>query len=85
MLSAAVLCWAPDHLLLVCDGGVQVAAQGEMAQRIDENVEETLGNVDNAKQQLLRYLNNMNSNRWLTAKILAVLIVFVVIFVVFIA
>jgi syntaxin 5 len=70
-----------------CSYGVllQVAAQGEMAQRIDENVEETMGNVDNAKQQLLRYLNNMNSNRWLTAKILAVLIVFVVIFVVFIA
>jgi superoxide dismutase len=46
-----------------------VAAQGEMTQRIDENVEETLGNVDNAKAQLMKYLNNISSNRWLMMKV----------------
>jgi hypothetical protein len=46
-----------------------VAAQGEMTQRIDENVEETLGNVDNAKAQLMKYLNNISGNRWLLMKV----------------
>jgi syntaxin 5 len=46
-----------------------VAAQGEMTQRIDENVEETLGNVDNAKAQLMKYLNNISGNRWLMMKV----------------
>jgi syntaxin 5 len=49
-----------------------VAAQGEMTQRIDENVEETLGNVDNAKAQLMKYLNNISGNRWLMMKVGAV-------------
>eukprot|EP00775_Hariotina_reticulata_P005754 gene5754-5994_t len=62
-----------------------VAAQGEMAQRIDENVEETLGNVDNAKAQLMKYLNNISSNRWLMMKVFAVLLVFLVIFIAFVA
>lgn len=62
-----------------------VAAQGEMAQRIDENVEETMGNVDNAKAQLLKYLNNISNNRWLMLKVFFVLLVFLVVFIVFIA
>lgn len=59
--------------------------QGEMAIRIDENVDETVSNVDAAQAQLLRYLNTISSNRWLFMKIFAVLVVFLVIFVVFIA
>lgn len=62
-----------------------VAAQGEMTQRIDENIEETLGNVDNAKAQLMKYLNNISGNRWLMMKVFMVLLVFLVIFIVFIA
>ena len=62
-----------------------VAEQGEMAQRIDENVEDTLANVDAGQGQLLKYLNTISSNRWLVMKVLAVLMAFMMFFVVFIA
>lgn len=61
-----------------------VAQQGEMAQRIDENVDDTLRHVDDAKAQLLRYLNNISSNRWLILKVFGVLVVFLMLFIVFI-
>ena len=64
---------------------MQVAQQGEMTERIDANIEETLGNVDNAKQQLLKYLNNISNNRWLMLKVFFVLLMFLVVFIVFIA
>eukprot|EP00241_Pyramimonas_parkeae_P012485 CAMPEP_0114249646 /NCGR_PEP_ID=MMETSP0058-20121206/14261_1 /TAXON_ID=36894 /ORGANISM="Pyramimonas parkeae, CCMP726" /LENGTH=298 /DNA_ID=CAMNT_0001363221 /DNA_START=187 /DNA_END=1080 /DNA_ORIENTATION=- len=41
-----------------------VAEQGEMAIRIDENLDETLSNVDLAQTHLLKYLNRISSNRW---------------------
>lgn len=63
----------------------QVQEQGELAIRIDENVDETLANVDSAQAQLLKYLNSISSNRWLVMKIFMVLLVFLIIFVVFIA
>eukprot|EP00238_Polyblepharides_amylifera_P007615 CAMPEP_0196593224 /NCGR_PEP_ID=MMETSP1081-20130531/75080_1 /TAXON_ID=36882 /ORGANISM="Pyramimonas amylifera, Strain CCMP720" /LENGTH=143 /DNA_ID=CAMNT_0041917147 /DNA_START=27 /DNA_END=458 /DNA_ORIENTATION=- len=62
-----------------------VAEQGEMAIRIDENIDETLSNVDMAQTHLLKYLNRISSNRWLILKIFAVLMVFLVIFVIFVA
>lgn len=55
-----------------------------MAVRIDENIEETLQNVEGAQAHLLKYLNTISSNRWLIMKIFAVLMVFLVFFVVFI-
>eukprot|EP00873_Tetraselmis_striata_P038284 jgi/Tetstr1/458548/TSEL_044951.t1 len=61
-----------------------VQEQGEMAVRIDENVEDTLQNVDGAQAHLLKYLNSISSNRWLIMKIFAVLMIFMVFFVVFI-
>ena len=62
-----------------------VAEQGEMAVRIDENVEQSVANVDAAQTQLLKYLNSISSNRWLIMKIFGVLISFLVFFIVFIA
>lgn len=62
-----------------------VEEQGELAIRIDENVDETLSNVDSAQDQLLKYLNSVSSNRWLIMKIFFVLMVFLVVFVVFVA
>ena len=64
---------------------MQVEEQGELAIRIDENVDETLANVDSAQTQLLKYLNSISSNRWLIMKIFFVLMVFMIIFVVFVA
>lgn len=62
-----------------------VHAQGEMTQRIDENVEEALGNVDAAKQQLMRYLATISTNRWLVMKVFGVLLAFILFFVLFVA
>lgn len=59
--------------------------QGEMAIRIDENVDDTLANVDSAQAQLLKYLNSISSNRWLIMKVFFVLMLFLIIFVVFLA
>lgn len=64
---------------------LQVAEQGEMAVRIDENIDETLTNVGSAQTQLLKYLNSISSNRWLIMKVFFVLMIFLVVFVVFIA
>ncbi|KAG0619747.1 hypothetical protein M758_4G161900 [Ceratodon purpureus] len=62
-----------------------VAQQGEVAIRIDENMDESLTNVEGAQTQLLKYLNSISSNRWLILKIFMVLITFLLIFVVFVA
>lgn len=61
-----------------------IAEQGELAIRIDENIEDTLSNVTGAQAQLLKYLNSISSNRWLIMKVFMVLMVFLVLFVVFI-
>ncbi len=66
-------------------GHLQVQEQGEMAMRIDENVDDALANVDAGQAQLLKYLNTISSNRWLIMKVFFVLMVFLVFFLVFIA
>lgn len=62
-----------------------VSQQGELAIRIDDNMEESLSNVEGARSALLRNLNQISSNRWLLIKIFAVLIVFLMVFLVFVA
>ncbi|KAL7108809.1 hypothetical protein ACP275_06G136600 [Erythranthe tilingii] len=61
-----------------------VAHQGELAIRIDDNMDESLANVEGANNALLKYLNRISSNRWLMIKLFLVLILFMVIFIVFI-
>lgn len=62
-----------------------VAHQGELAIRIDDNMDDTLANVEGAQGALLKHLSHISSNRWLIIKILFVLIVFMLIFIVFVA
>ncbi|XP_065850471.1 syntaxin-32 [Euphorbia lathyris] len=62
-----------------------VSQQGELAIRIDENMDESLANVEGAQNQLVRYMNSISSNRWLMIKIFFVLIVFLMIFLFFVA
>ncbi|KAL6501941.1 Syntaxin-32 [Orobanche gracilis] len=62
-----------------------VSQQGEIAIRIDENMDDTLSNVEGAQGALLRYLNSISSNRWLMIKIFFVLIFFLMIFLFFVA
>ncbi|KAF3662547.1 Syntaxin-32 [Capsicum annuum] len=62
-----------------------VSQQGEVAIRIDENMDDTLANVEGAQGALLKYLNSISSNRWLMIKIFFVLIFFLMIFLFFVA
>ncbi|KAK9159030.1 hypothetical protein Scep_005604 [Stephania cephalantha] len=62
-----------------------VAQQGELAIRIDDNMEESLANVEGARSALLKHLHQISSNRWLLIKIFIVLIFFMMIFVIFVA
>ncbi|XP_020244143.1 syntaxin-32-like [Asparagus officinalis] len=62
-----------------------VSQQGEIAIRIDENMDDTLANVEGAQGQLLKYLNSISSNRWLMIKIFFVLMVFLMVFLFFVA
>lgn len=62
-----------------------IREQGEQIERIDANVEEVTINVDAAHSELVRYLQNVSSNRWLMLKIFGVLIFFFLFFVIFMA
>ncbi|CAA2960745.1 syntaxin-32-like [Olea europaea subsp. europaea] len=62
-----------------------VSQQGEIAIRIDENMDDTLSNVEGAQGALLKYLNSISSNRWLMIKIFFVLVFFLMIFLFFVA
>jgi t-SNARE complex subunit (syntaxin) len=53
--------------------------------RIDENMDDTLSNVEGAQGQLHKYLTRISSNRWLIIKIFIVLLVLLLIFIVFVA
>lgn len=53
--------------------------------RIDENMDDTLSNVEGAQGALLKYLNSISSNRWLMIKIFFVLIFFLMVFLFFVA
>jgi len=64
---------------------VMVTAQEEMIQRIDHDVDDTLSNVEQGQDQLLKYFHHISSNRWLIIKVFLILIFFVVFFVVFLA
>lgn len=48
-------------------------------------MEESMVNVEGAQGQLLKYLTGISSNRWLMVKIFMVLVIFLLVFVVFIA
>ncbi|XWS74830.1 hypothetical protein CRYUN_Cryun01aG0031500 [Craigia yunnanensis] len=62
-----------------------VAQQGELAIRIDEDMDQSLANVEGARSALLRHLNQISSNRWLLIKIFAAIIFFLVVFIFFVA
>lgn len=62
-----------------------VKEQEEMVQRIDSNVDDATVNIESAHSEILKYFQSVTSNRWLMIKIFAVLIVFFIIFIVFMA
>ena len=54
-----------------------VAEQGEVVERIDANVEDTLHNVHGAREQLLQYFESLRTSRGLILKLSGVMIVFI--------
>lgn len=62
-----------------------VQEQGEMAVRIDENVDDTLTNVEAGQAQLLKYLNTISSNRWLLLKVFGIIMAAIMFFLLFVA
>jgi syntaxin 5 len=56
-----------------------VSEQGEMVERIDANVEETVANMDAGHSQLMVYYNSISGNRALILKVFGVLLAFLVI------
>jgi syntaxin 5 len=62
-----------------------VHEQGEMAVRIDENVDDTLANVEAGQAQLLKYLGTISSNRWLMLKVFGIIMMAMMFFLLFVA
>lgn len=62
-----------------------VAQQGELAIRIDDNIDESLTNVEGAQGALLKHLNRISSNMSLMIKIFLVVILFLCVFIFFLA
>lgn len=62
-----------------------VKEQEEIVHRIDSNTDDAVMNVEAAHSEILKYFQSVTSNRWLMIKIFAVLILFFIIFVVFMA
>ncbi|TYZ63438.1 hypothetical protein PybrP1_007297 [[Pythium] brassicae (nom. inval.)] len=59
--------------------------QEDLVRRIDDNVDDTLANVSAGENELLKYLSSLSNNRMLALKVSAILFVFLVFFMFFLA
>lgn len=57
-----------------------VTHQGEIIQRIDQNLDEMQSNVRRGQKQLERFLRNLSSRQWWMIKIFAFIISFIIIY-----
>ncbi|DAZ96000.1 TPA: hypothetical protein N0F65_009301, partial [Lagenidium giganteum] len=55
--------------------------QGDLVRRIDDNVEDTVMNVQAGENELLKYFTSLSNNRMLAAKVSAILFVFLIFFI----
>jgi len=62
-----------------------VKEQDELVHRIDANVDDAEMNVEAAHSELLKYFRGVSSNRWLMVKVFGIVMVFMLLFVVFMA
>lgn len=53
--------------------------------RIDDNVDDTLANVSAGENELLKYFSSLSNNRMLALKVSAILFVFLIFFMFFLA
>mmetsp|Transcript_6360 Transcript_6360/g.6909 ORF Transcript_6360/g.6909 Transcript_6360/m.6909 type:complete len:289 (+) Transcript_6360:55-921(+) len=63
--------------------GDLVQIQGETIERIDDNINMSEMRIQEGHKHLLKFWENVQSDRWLYVKIFAILLVFAVLFVVF--
>jgi len=59
-----------------------IASQGEMVERIDDNVDDAERSVEKGHGELVKALANVTSNKWLMMKIFGLLLGFFILFVV---
>ncbi|RLN54977.1 hypothetical protein BBJ29_008955 [Phytophthora kernoviae] len=59
--------------------------QGDLVRRIDDNVDDSLVNVGSGEQELLKYFSSLSNNRMLALKVSAILLVFLIFFMFFLA
>lgn len=62
-----------------------VGMQEEITLRIDANMDDALEHMDKGHHQLLTYYESISGNRWLILKVFAVLLAFLVFFMIFVA
>lgn len=62
-----------------------IQEQGDLVQRIDDNVEDTVGNIYAGENELLKYYTGLSNNRMLALKVGAILFVFLIFFMFFLA
>jgi len=56
-----------------------------MVTRIDDDVGNTLDNLEGAEASLLKYLSSISSNRMLIIKVFGIIIFFIVFFIIFLS
>ncbi|CAI5740657.1 unnamed protein product [Hyaloperonospora brassicae] len=59
--------------------------QGDLVRRIDDNVEESLLTVSSGEHELLKYFSSLSNNRLLALKVSAILLIFLIFFMFFLA
>lgn len=62
-----------------------VGQQEEIVLRIDNNIDDTLVNVESGHSELLKYFDSISGSRWLILKVFTVLIAFIIFFMLFVA
>ncbi len=65
--------------------GTMVAEQNEVVIRLDENVDEAMNNVSSGEKQLQKYLQQLQSNKVLLAKIFGIVMFFSLFYIVVLA
>ena len=53
-----------------------VGEQGNTIQRIDQDTDDVVTNIEGGQRELLKYFSRISSNRWLMAKMFGVLMIF---------
>jgi len=62
-----------------------LAEQGEVAVTIDSNMDDALAHMESGHSELLKFYDNIKGGKWLIIKVFAVLLAFLIFFMIFVA